>query len=132
MFTLKHLQAIRDVLGFMLDSHRDEGPALTPEMVEAAGAVDRMLRRDYDASPMFQRNGTVRFSGVDFEGRKVTVHYRDSRYLVLKVSGGKCWKDQLSGHQYVPAELRVYAILQEEPLRVARLVEFPLRPERAS
>lgn len=53
---------------------------------------------------------TLRFKGHDYEGRALHVHHRTADHLVVRVSGGSCWRS-VGEREYVPARFEVYAIV---------------------
>jgi hypothetical protein len=92
----------------------------------------------YDCNMEIVGDGTVRFRGVDFEGRKLTVHKKQGDIIVIKVSGGSCWA-RIGERHYVPAEFVVYRIIKEHgrkkgfsgvvELTVDRVIDFPIKRE---
>lgn len=78
--------------------------------------------------------------GLDFEGRKVTVHHRTASHLVLHITGGSGWSG-VGMRSYTPAKFIVLAIKKAgrkqagylgqvgEELHTTDVVEFDLRRE---
>lgn len=76
-------------------------------------------------------DGSVSVRGLDYEGRKLTVHKRNQNYLVIKVAGGGCWSGNYMPRRYVPAQFDVYRIISTkgDTIMAEPLVDFPIRLE---
>lgn len=81
----------------------------------------------YGAQPEFLDDGSVKFSGIDMEGRRVTVHHQNRFSLVLKVEGGSGWAHR-GARNYRPAEFIVMT-RRTEKSPWDEVVTFPLRKE---
>lgn len=81
----------------------------------------------YGAQPHIDDDGSVTFPGVDFEGRKLSVHYRNRFTLVVKVTGGSGWAGR-GERSYRGAE---FIVMQRESEKSPwnEVVTFPLRKE---
>jgi hypothetical protein len=51
----------------------------------------------YDCNMEIVGDGTVRFRGVDFEGRKLTVHKKQGDIIVINVRQRRCSRNSRTG-----------------------------------
>jgi hypothetical protein len=87
-------------------------------------------------------DGKVVIPGMDYEGRKLTVHQRSRDYLIVKVSSGTGWSGNYQPRRYVAAMFEVYRITGKskpngvylgtrgEEIPVDQLIDFPVRKEK--
>lgn len=81
----------------------------------------------FGSQPIIDGDGSVKFSGLDFEGRKLSVHFKTDRLLVIKVTGGSGWAS-IGERAYHGAKFIVMARESEDgPWH--DIVTFPLRKE---
>jgi len=77
--------------------------------------------------PSIKEDGSVRFPGIDFGSRKLTVHhFKVLDILVVKVAGGNCYR----GAGYIPSttySAASFIVMQWKDGAWWTVVEFPLK-----
>lgn len=59
---------------------------------------------------IIKKDGTVIFPGLDYEGRKLTVHERQGDILIVHVTGGSGWGG-IGMRSYAPASFDVIRLI---------------------